>query len=59
MLRRAEFLTPHGELLELGSRLVHGRLHFEEAGRPGGPTVREVRSEQVPSAVTAVNSGRA
>lgn len=59
VLRRAEFLAPHGELLELGSRLVDGRLHLEEAGRPGGPTVREVRSEQVPSAVTAVNSGRA
>lgn len=36
-----------GQFLQLGGRLVNGGLHFEEAGRPGGPAVREVRREQV------------
>ena len=42
-----QLLAPHGELLQLGGGLVDGGLHLQQAGRPGGAAVREVRAEHV------------
>ncbi len=40
-------LAPHAQLLQFGGGPVHGRLHLQEAGRPGRTALREVRAEQV------------
>lgn len=47
MLRLGQRLAPYGQLFQLGGGLVHGRLHFQQAGRPGGTAVREVGAQQV------------
>ncbi|SCE25278.1 hypothetical protein GA0115246_113164, partial [Streptomyces sp. SolWspMP-sol7th] len=47
LLRLGERGAPYGQLLQLGGRLVHGRLHLDQARRPGGTALREVRAEDV------------
>ncbi|CAM5585163.1 hypothetical protein SALBM135S_07494 [Streptomyces alboniger] len=42
-----QFLAAHGELFELGRGLVDGGPHFQQARRPRGAAVREVRPQQV------------
>ena len=59
VLRLGELLAPDGQLFQLGGGLVDGRLHFEEAGRPGGPAVGEVGAEQVAFGGHRGESGRA
>lgn len=49
-LRPGQLRAPHREFGHLGRRLVHGRLDFEEAGRPRRAAVGEVRRQDVPLA---------
>lgn len=42
-----EFRAPYAQPVQLGRGLVDGGLHLDQAGRPGGTTVREVGAEHV------------